>query len=108
MRALFVLAAALPSIVAGQSAKWPQFRGPNASGIAESGRAPVRVWTIEPLAVEAISAGGPFLTGGLERSRIPDRVRARREEIGADLRLGRDGRDSVAASRARNRDRRDP
>src|SRR5215831_10122360 len=40
MRALFVLAAALPSIVAGQSAKWPQFRGPNASGIAESGAAP--------------------------------------------------------------------
>ena len=40
MRALFVLAAALPSIVAGQSAEWPQFRGPNASGIAEPGAAP--------------------------------------------------------------------
>jgi len=40
MRALFVGAAAPPSIAASQSAEWPQFRGPNASGIALAGTAP--------------------------------------------------------------------
>ena len=40
MRALFVLAAALPAIATGQSLEWPQFRGPNAGGIAAPGAAP--------------------------------------------------------------------
>ncbi len=34
MRALFLFAAALPVLAHAQSAEWPQFRGPNASGIA--------------------------------------------------------------------------
>ena len=40
MRALLVAVAALPFVAAGQSAEWPQFRGPNASGIAAAGASP--------------------------------------------------------------------
>src|SRR5947208_1829595 len=40
MRALLLAAVALPALAAAQSANWPQFRGPNASGIAAPDAAP--------------------------------------------------------------------
>jgi outer membrane protein assembly factor BamB len=40
MKALLVLAIALSSLVVAQSAAWPQFRGPNASGVAAPDAAP--------------------------------------------------------------------
>src|SRR5690348_16562761 len=40
MRALFAIAVALPGLALTQSGAWPQFRGPNASGVAASGATP--------------------------------------------------------------------
>src|SRR5436190_9020366 len=40
MRALFIAAVVLPSLATPQTATWPQFRGPNASGVATPNATP--------------------------------------------------------------------
>src|SRR6266568_619566 len=40
MRAVFAVAFVLRSLASAQSAEWPQFRGPNASGVAAPDAAP--------------------------------------------------------------------
>ena len=87
MRALLLFAVALPSLAyaqtestggktAGATPEWPQFRGPNASGVAApDARPPLEFGPSKQLALEAADAAGAFVTGGVGRSHLSHVVR---------------------------------